>query len=581
MASRRKLKNQNGKLESEGLRIAVYIRVSSTRQAMEGDSLEAQQNDIRKGIEYRESMSNWKVANVEHYVDAGKSAKDQNRPELQRLKAEILAGRVDIVFVVKLDRLTRSLMDFVELWGLIAEHNTRLVCLREDFDTSSAMGEAMIKLIMVFAELERQLTAERTLATMQDRTERGFWNGGFVYGYLSDPDDPGKLVIDPEWASIIQTHFFDAFEELGSVGAVQRHLKKVGIRVPKTKTRHGKIKGGTLFAKQQITRILRNRIYRGELHWGEVSCLDSHEPIIDQRQFDRVQQKLDETTRTRSNHRHSDGRCYLLRGLIQCGCGAMMTPKSSNGKGGKYYYYTCTRQNHMGTKTECQAPMIPAESLEEAVIDRIVKIGVNVGDREKIFEAAMQKIDKEGQNLAPQIDIARHRLTRVQAEIQNLLEVLKHLGKTGIASVGDELKKLEEERDKLHSEIKVMSEQESPIRQMSEAGQVFLKNWTGIGEILEGAEGDEKRCVLHHFIESLELNFVDSKEKRAEYALTLFPEVGPQNYWDQNENETVPKNGNGLDVLTPEAIFCQKGEKAPRVGLEPTTYGLTVRRSTD
>ena len=250
----------------------------------------------------------------------------------------------------------------------------------------------------------------------------------------------------------------------------------------------------------------------------------------------------------------------------------MMTPKSSgNGKGGKYYYYICSRQNHLGNKTDCMAPMISAASLEEAVIDRVVKIGVNVGDRQKIFDAAMRKIDDEGQNLASQIDIARHRLTRVQAEIQNLLEVLKHMGKSGIASVGDELKQLETERDKLQAEIKTMAEQESPFQQMSEAGRAFLENWTDIGEILEGAEPDEQRCVLHHFIQSLELSFLDTEEKRAEYALTLFPEVGPGKFGPRNEDETVPNDGNGPDVLTPEAFFCPKGEKAARVGLEPTT----------
>lgn len=266
MAARKK---NNPAPVDEGLRIAVYIRVSSTRQAVEGDSLEAQRNDSRKALEYRRDVSKWHVASVDHYVDAGRSAKDQNRPELQRLKGDITEGKVDVVLVVKLDRLTRSLLDFVELWDLFATHGVTLVSLREDFDTSSPMGEAMIKLIMVFAELERKLTAERTLATMQDRTERGLWNGGFVYGYKSDPDERGRLIVDPEWAAIIRTHFFDAFEELGSVGAVQRHLKKAGIRLPKWKSKKGELKGGTLFSKQQVAGVLRNRKYLGELRWGK------------------------------------------------------------------------------------------------------------------------------------------------------------------------------------------------------------------------------------------------------------------------------------------------------------------------
>ena len=193
-----------------------------------------------------------------------------------------------------------------------------------------------------------------------------------------------------------------------------------------------------------------------------------------------------------------------------------MTPKSAHGRNRKYHYYACTKQNHLGNKTDCQAPMIPAESLEAAVIDRVVKIGVNTGDRQKIFEAAMREVDDEGRKLASQIDIARHRLTRVQVEIQNLLEVLKHMGRSGITSVGDELKQLEVEREKLQTDIKAMTEQESPIKQITEAGRAFLEDWQDIGEILGGAEPDEQRCLLHHFVQSLELKFLDGEEKRAE-----------------------------------------------------------------
>ena len=447
----------------------------------------------------------------------------------------------------------------------------------------------MLKIIIVFAELERKTTAERTLSTMQDRTARGLWNGGVVYGYLSDPDDPGKLIVDPEWSKIIQRHFFDAFEELGSAGAVQRHLRKIGVRIPQTQSKFGGERGGKPFARQQITRVLKNRIYLGELHWGQVECRDSHQPIIDQRQFDRVQRRLDQTNRTKTNSRQAHGRCYILRGLVQCGCGAMMTPKSANGKGGKYHYYTCTQQNHFGVKTDCSAPAIPAESLEEAILDRVVSIGVDVGDRQRIVEAALSEIDDESRKLESRIEIARHRLTRIQTEIRNLVQVLKHAGAEGITSIGDELKELEGERSRLQTEIKTMTEQESPVGQLQRTGQKFIENWGDIGGILREAEPEEQRSILHHFIQSLVLTFANPEEKRADYSLRLFPEVRATDFLSENgfgngsENEkgTVPETDNGPRLLTPEAKVRRVGEKAPRVGLEPTTYGLTVRRSTD
>jgi DNA invertase Pin-like site-specific DNA recombinase len=225
---------------------------------------------------------------LEFYVDAGKSAKDQNRPQLQRLKQDIAAGKIDLVICFKLDRITRSLKDFVDLWALFAEHEVNVISLREKLDTSMPTGEAMVQLIMVFAQLERKMTAERTFSIMRDRADRGLWNGGHVLGYWSRPDDPGKLEIDGEGAAIVR-RIVDLFEELGSAGAVTRRLNELRIRYPTFRTRSDKVRGGKLFVKQEVTGILRNAVYLGQIRWGESIIEDCHEPIITRQQFDRVQ----------------------------------------------------------------------------------------------------------------------------------------------------------------------------------------------------------------------------------------------------------------------------------------------------
>jgi DNA invertase Pin-like site-specific DNA recombinase len=254
MMARKKKKSPS--ITTRELRIGVYIRVSSARQAAEGDSLEAQQNETAKYIEAKKTVSNWKVKSVALYVDAGRSAKDQNRPQLQRLKQDISVGKIDVVICFKLDRITRSLMDFVELWRLFEKHEVSVISLREDFDTSSVMGQALLKLIMVFAELERDLTAERTAAIMLDRAERGLFNGGYVYGYRSSPDQSGKLVVDPEWAPIIRERFFDAFERLGSAGAVQRELGNLGIWRPEWKSPRGTLFGTPRAARSVLPTLV-------------------------------------------------------------------------------------------------------------------------------------------------------------------------------------------------------------------------------------------------------------------------------------------------------------------------------------
>jgi site-specific DNA recombinase len=208
------------------LRIAGYVRVSSVRQATEGDSLQAQQSEIEQEVDFRKRRESWDVSSLDFYVDAGRSAKDQNRPELQRLKRDIAAGEIDIVICFKLDRITRSLKDFVDLWELFHERDVDVISLREKFDTSMPTGEAMLQLIMVFAQLERRMTAERTSSIMKDRVERGLWNGGHILGYRSRTDEPGNLEQDEEGAAIVRM-IFDSFEELGSSSAVTaRHRKR-------------------------------------------------------------------------------------------------------------------------------------------------------------------------------------------------------------------------------------------------------------------------------------------------------------------------------------------------------------------
>ncbi len=193
--------------------VAGYIRVSSSRQVAEGDSLEAQQAAIARMVDQRGTMEEWRDYELKYYVDAGRSGKDQNRPQLQKLRRDIEAGKVAVVVVYKLDRITRSLLDFAELWALFKRYGVELVSIRDQFETSGAMGRAMLHIVMVFAQLERELTGERTLSTMLHRASEGLWNFRAPPGYKIGENR--KLVIDPEFAPVIKEHFFDAVERLG------------------------------------------------------------------------------------------------------------------------------------------------------------------------------------------------------------------------------------------------------------------------------------------------------------------------------------------------------------------------------
>ena len=566
------------------LRIAGYIRVSSQRQASEGDSLIAQRHEIEQEVEIRKRRESWKVAKVGYYTDAGKSAKDQNRPELLRLKGDIEAGQIDVVICMKLDRITRSLADFVELWELFESRGVNVISLREQFDTSTPSGRAMLRMIIVFAELEREMTSERTFDIMKDRVERGLWNGGCIVGYKSDPTEPGKLLVDPEWADIIRRQFFDAFEELGSAGAVQRKLHKLGLRCPVWTSRSGKVRGGKLFTKQQVIAILRSPLYIGRIKWGEAFKDDCHEPLISKEQFERVQRVLGETTKHRRNHRRNSDRCYLLRGLVRCSCGAQMTPAGAHGHGGKYHYYVCTRQVHEGGKVSCQAPRFPAEALEIAILERIRVLAAMEEARERIVQEALKVIAEESTRVRGEEEILRRQLAKVRGDIGQLVGVLKTLGATVLKSVQEELSRLEQEERGLDQQLQEVSERKNPLDQISSQARQFIETWKNVGQLLDQADAEEQRLILQHYVEVIELRATDSKGKVGTYALRLFPEVRPFTcQGDESKKAEGPAAQSprgGSPLLTSDGQVLETVGKAPREGFEPSTRRLTAGCST-
>jgi site-specific DNA recombinase len=558
------MRKPDKKREDKPLRIAGYVRVSSQRQATEGDSLVAQQHEIEQEVEFRKRRENLNIESLEFYIDAGKSAKDQNRPQLQRLKRDIAAGKIDLVICFKLDRITRSLKDFVDLWALFAEHDVNVSSLREKFDTSMPTGEAMVQLIMVFAQLERKMTAERTFSIMRDRADRGLWNGGHVLGYRSRPDDPGKLEIDAVGAEIIR-RIFDSFEEFGSAGAVTRRLNELGIRLPTYRTRADKLRGGNLFTKQKVIGILRNAIYLGHIHWGESVKENCHDPIITAQQFDRVQLQLGKMLVRRMNLKKPKGRAYLLSGLLRCQCGAHMVGASAHGRTDVNYYYTCTRQAHEGGKYSCHSSRIPAEALENALIGRISEIGRMVEARDRIVQEALSCLGGEAVRLREEEDLARRRLAQVRADIGRLVEVLKNLGARGLASVQSELERLEDEEGQMKKNIADIAKRQAPVERVSEDAQSFLETWQDIGELLVTATPEERMQILQHYIEVVEIGVIDRETRTGSYAMRLFPEVRPDRGFDfgsdngpddsnpspETTNGAIPKCGNGSVVVNP------------------------------
>ena len=157
---------------SDLFKVALYIRVSTERQANEGDSLEEQETELKKYCDFR------KFEIHQLYIERGKSGGNTNRPEYQKLVKDIKQKAISAVVVKKLDRLSRSLLDFEQLMNLMNENDVEFISIKENFDTTTAMGKAMLRVALVFAQLEREQTSERIADVMGHRASQGIYNGG-------------------------------------------------------------------------------------------------------------------------------------------------------------------------------------------------------------------------------------------------------------------------------------------------------------------------------------------------------------------------------------------------------------------
>lgn len=346
----------------------LYLRVSTDRQATEGESLEEQEQRLRDFCKQR----NWNVVKV--YREEGRSAKDTNRPEFKELLKDVENRVVDTVVVKKLDRLTRSIIDFERIYNFLQNQHVDLVSLHENFDTTTAMGRAVVRIVMVFGQLEREQTSERTIDVLEHRAREGLWNGG--YPPLGYNLKEGALVVNPEETRIVKLTF-QKYLELASYHRVAEHLNNNGYRTKVFTSRRGKKQGGKTFIDTTIARILKNPVYIGKTQYRGKVYQGKHTSLINEETFALVQDMIDRNRKRAGNIKRGTKHTFLLEGLVKCGaCGSHMTPVWAVSKGKRYFYYDCTSVQHRG-RGVCSVRSISAEVLEGLVLKRIDEIAQN------------------------------------------------------------------------------------------------------------------------------------------------------------------------------------------------------------
>ena len=339
------------------LRCAIYTRKSSEEGLnMEFNSLDAQRESCEAYIASQRAEG-WACMR-EHYDDGGFSGGTLDRPGLKTLIEDIEDGLVDVVVVYKIDRLSRSLMDFSRLVEVFDKHGVTFISITQSFNTTTSMGRLTLNILLSFAQFEREVTGERIRDKFAASRAKGMWMGGFVpMGY--DVIER-KLVINEAEAAAVQ-RIFERFVELGSATLLTRELVAKGELN----------KRGKPIDKGFLYKLFRNRLYLGEAVHKGTSYPGEHKAIIDQPLWDQVQAILLESPRQRAANTRTQTPA-MLKGLIFTATGVAMTPTATKKGSRQYRYYTSMDaiRNRAGEGTDGFV-RLNAGMVENAVVQHI------------------------------------------------------------------------------------------------------------------------------------------------------------------------------------------------------------------
>jgi DNA invertase Pin-like site-specific DNA recombinase len=387
------------------IRCAIYTR-KSTEEGLdqEFNSLDAQREACAAYIT-SQRHEGWQAL-PETYDDGGYSGGNINRPGLQRLLKDIQAGKVDVIVVYKIDRLTRSLADFAKMVELLDAQKSSFVSVTQQFNTTTSMGRLTLNVLLSFAQFEREVTGERIRDKLAASKAKGMWMGGNIpLGY--DVKDR-KLIINPTEAALVR-HVFERYIELKSVIKLSKELNQQGYRTKSWTSRNGRVTKGGPFAIGHLSHILKNRLYAGDVvHKGKYYP-GEHEAIVSHELWTQTQGLREENLRNYTHQVRAKERS-LLSGKLFDAEGRVMSPSHSNKQGRRYRYYLSQTTSETKPSKPDTITRIPAGELEQAISDGI---GSLLLDDERLV-TSFPTLEPEQRHLAGNMGRAWKALTPLQ-----------------------------------------------------------------------------------------------------------------------------------------------------------------------
>ena len=354
------------------VRCAIYTR-KSTEQGLEQEynTLDAQR-DAGENFIRSQAHEGWQMV-PDRYDDGGFTGGNMERPALQQLMADIQAGKIDCVVVYKVDRLSRSLLDFARMMETFERYHVSFVSVTQHFNTSTSMGRLILNVLLSFAQFEREMISERTRDKVAAARRKGKWIGGVpILGYTVEKS---KLVVD-EAEAVRVREIFELYLETQSLMAVVKELNARGWPTKSWLTKQGARRGGTPFNKNRLYHLLSNVAYVGKVGYRDEVHPGEHTAIVSEEVFLQVQAVLKRDLKTGASlTRNKHG--ALLKGLIRCGSCDCAMLHSYTAKGNRRWrYYICRKAQQHGW-TSCPAPSLQAPEIERFVAEQIKGIAAS------------------------------------------------------------------------------------------------------------------------------------------------------------------------------------------------------------
>jgi site-specific DNA recombinase len=496
------------------VRCAIYTR-KSTEEGLEQEfnSLDAQRESAEAFIR-SQTHEGWTCL-PDRYDDGGFTGGNMERPALKRLLTDIGAGKIDLVVCYKVDRLSRSLLDFAKMMETFERHGVSFVSVTQQFNTATSMGRLVLNVLLSFAQFEREIIAERTRDKVAATRRKGKWAGGTpLLGFDLDPRG-GRLLVNDDEAARVQA-IFALYQEHQALLPVVQELERRGWVGKRWQTRKGRVRGGRPFNKTSLYRLLTNVAYAGKVRYKDEVHEGEQPAIIDADTFGRVQALLrchgPEIGAPNTNRFSS-----LLKGLLRCvPCDCAMTPAHTTRKGSqRYRYYTCVNAQKRGWQS-CPSKSIPAAPIEELVLAQIHQLGRDP----QLLNAVLAQVRHEDDARLAEMETERagleRDLLRSQGELRKLLAEVG-AGASGGAVVS-RLAELQDRVGQIEQRIARLRTQREAVQQQRLDEAEATRALAGLDPAWGALTPDEQARVVQ-----LLVSRVDYDGAKGKVAITFHP----------------------------------------------------------